>query len=75
MHAVVLVKPTSETHSKQQHQQQHQAWNKIEGLSTTLILGSSSSHSLQNILQTFKKEGVILCKPFKMNGKKRVTGP
>jgi hypothetical protein len=38
-------------------------------------LGSSPSHSLQNILQPFKKEGVIFCKPFKMNGKKKVTGP
>ena len=31
----------------------------------TLILGSSPSHSLQNILQLF--QGVIFCKPFKMN--------
>ena len=36
----------------------------------TLNLGSSPTHSLQNILQTFKKERVIFCKPFKMNDKK-----
>jgi hypothetical protein len=24
---------------------------------------------------TFKKEGEFFCKPFKMNGKKKVTGP
>jgi hypothetical protein len=38
-------------------------------------LGTSTSHSLQNILQPFKKERVIFCKPFKMNGKKKVAGP
>jgi hypothetical protein len=38
-------------------------------------LGSNPSHSLQNILQPFKKEGVIFCKPFKMNGKKKWPVP
>ena len=40
--------------------------NKIEGL-LPLFWGSSPSHSLQHILQPFKKEGVIFCKPFEMN--------
>ena len=41
----------------------------------TILKGYYPSHSLQKVLQPFKKQGVSFRQAFKMNGEKGGTGP